>query len=83
MKCNMERIFTSLTASISELKKNPMSIIDQHEAVAILNRNKPVFYCVPADIYDAFLDMADDMRVAKIMEQRKHETPIKVTLDDI
>ncbi len=58
-----------------------MSIIDQNEAVAILNRNKPVFYCVPVDIYDAFLDMADDIRVAEIMEKRKHEKPIKVFLD--
>ena len=79
----MERIFTSLTASISELKKNPMAIVDNNEPVAILNRNKPVFYCVPADIYDAFLDMADDIHVARIIEERKHEKPIIVSLDDL
>lgn len=79
----MERIFTSLTASISELKKNPMAVIDSNEPVAILNRNKPVFYCIPADMYDHFLDMADDVRVAEIMEQRKHEKPMRVSLDDL
>ena len=40
-------LHTPHTASVTELKKNPMAIVasGDGEAVAILNRNTPVFYC--------------------------------------
>ena len=60
-----------------------MAVADNNKPVTILNRNKPVFYCVSADIYDHLLDMTGDIHVAEIMEQRKHETPIRVSLDDL
>ena len=44
-------ILADTTASVSELKKNPMLrtvAADEGFPVAILNRNEPVFYCVPA-----------------------------------
>lgn len=42
------------TASISELKKNPMATVAAGEGlpVAVLNRNEPAFYCVPAKAYE-------------------------------
>ncbi len=44
-------ILADISAGISELKKNPMSVIEQDEGlpIAILNRNKPVFYAIPAE----------------------------------
>ncbi len=44
------QIFADVSAGISELKKNPMAVVEQGEGfpVAILNRNEPVFYAVPA-----------------------------------
>lgn len=50
-------ILASSSISISDLKKNPMEILEQGDgfAVAVLNRNKPVFYCVPADTYASLL----------------------------
>ena len=41
-------ILADVSAGISELKKNPMSVMAQGEGapVAILNRNEPVFYAV-------------------------------------
>lgn len=44
-------ILADVSAGISELKKNPMSVVEQGEGapVAILNRNEPVFYAVPAE----------------------------------
>jgi antitoxin StbD len=50
-----ECILTSRIASISELKKNPMGVLAQgkdESIIAILNRNKPAFYCVPAQVYE-------------------------------
>ena len=51
-------IHTPFTASISDLKKNPteVALSGDGEAVAILNRNPPVFYCVPPELYQRMID---------------------------
>ena len=43
-------ILAETSASVSDLKKNPMGTVAAGEGfpVAILNRNAPAFYCVPA-----------------------------------
>lgn len=47
------QILTRNISSISELKANPMKVLEDAggEAVTILNHNKPVFYCVPVEEY--------------------------------
>ncbi len=51
-------IHTPFTATISDLKKNPteVALSGDGEAVAILNRNKPAFYCVPPELYQRMID---------------------------
>jgi antitoxin StbD len=51
-------ILTSASASVTELKKDPMKTVAAGEgfAIAILNRNEPVFYCVPRKAYEELLD---------------------------
>ena len=51
-------ILAEITASVSELKKNPMGTVAAGEGfpVAILNRNAPAFYCVPAKAYEALME---------------------------
>lgn len=51
-------ILAETTASVSELKKNPMGTVAAGEGfpVAILNRNEPAFYCIPAKAYEALMD---------------------------
>lgn len=43
-------ILAETSAGVSELKKNPMGTVAAGEGfpVAILNRNEPAFYCIPA-----------------------------------
>ncbi|MET3793260.1 hypothetical protein [Aquamicrobium terrae] len=43
-------ILSEVTASVLELKRNPMGTVaaGKGSPVAILNRNEPAFYCVPA-----------------------------------
>jgi len=78
-------IYAEMTASVSELKKNPMATVKAGEGlpVAVLNRNKPAFYCVPADIYEAMLEQLDDQALSTLVEQRRHEPSIPVDLDDL
>ena len=53
-------ILSDTSASVSELKKNPMATVSAGEGypVAILNRNQPAFYCVPAELYERMLNAA-------------------------
>ncbi len=55
-------ILSDTSASVSELKKNPMATVEAGAGmpVAILNRNQPVFYCVPAHLYEKMLEIIDE-----------------------
>jgi antitoxin StbD len=76
-------IDTEITASISELKKNPMAVVGAGEGfpIVVLNRNKPAFYCVPVDIYEAMLERLDDQELVRSVASRRSERGIPVTLD--
>jgi antitoxin StbD len=78
-------ILAEVTASVSELKKNPMGTVAAGEGatVAILNRNAPAFYCVPARLYEAMLDRIEDIELNAIADARAGEPVIKVKLDDL
>lgn len=78
-------ILSEIAASISELKANPMRAVAGGEGmpVAILNRNEPVFYCVPAKFYEALIELVEDKELLEIAAQREHEKSIKVSLDEL
>jgi antitoxin StbD len=78
-------ILAETTASVSELKKNPMGTVAAGDGfpVAILNRNEPVFYCVPAKAYEALMDKLEDMELNAIADARKEQTEIEVKLDEL
>ncbi len=79
------QILAETTASVSELKKNPMGTVAAGEGfpVAILNRNAPAFYCVPAKAYEALMDKLEDMELNAIANERSGQRVIKVELDDL
>ena len=78
-------VLTEVTASVSELKKNPMGTVAAGEgfAVAILNRNEPAFYCVPAKAYEALMDKIEDLELNALANARANEKVIKVSLHDL
>lgn len=78
-------IHSRFVASVSELKKNPMEVVNNGfgEAVAILNRNNPAFYCVPADMYDKIMDLIEDRELLKLAEQIDTEETIKVSINEL
>ena len=75
----------TLCRCVSELKKNPMGTVAAGEgfAVAILNRNEPAFYCVPAKAYEAMLDRLEDLELNAIADAREGQPIHRVTLDDL
>ena len=78
-------ILAETTASISELKKDPMGTVAAGDGapVAILNRNAPAFYCVPAAAYEALLDLIEDIELNAIVDARKDMSKVAVTLDEL
>lgn len=80
-----ERILTDNIVSITELKNNPMNAVASAggNAVAVLNRNKPAFYAVPADLYEEMLEQIDNNQITKIIKSRDNEPSIEVSLDEL
>lgn len=78
-------ILANTTASISELKKNPMAIVAAGEGfpVAVLNRNEPAFYCIPAAAYEELLDKLEDSELNRIADERRSQPEVTVSVDDL
>lgn len=79
------QILATTTASVTELKKNPMGTVAAGEgfAVAILNHNEPAFYCVPARAYEQMLERLEDSELNAIADAREGQAIIKVRLDEL
>jgi antitoxin StbD len=78
-------ILTEMTASVSELKRNPMGTVAAGEGfpIAILNRNAPAFYCVPAKAYEALMERLEDLELNALADTRIDQPVIKVNLNDL
>ena len=83
----MRQVLADLSVSISELKKNPSALLAQASGspIAVLNHNKPTAYLIPAETYEALMDMVDDYELAKLVEERRgdKDQAIAVSLDDL
>ena len=83
----MDYILSELTASITELKKNPTALIKQARTspIAILNHNRPSAYLVPARTFEVLMDLLEDVELSRMIEERKAEMDqaIEVNLDDL
>ncbi len=79
------KILADMSASISELKKNPMAIAASGEGfpVAILNRNEPAFYCIPAEAWESVLDKLEDIELVQLAKDRMGEERVKVSIDEL
>lgn len=83
----MESVLASCSVSISELKKNPSSLIEQAggEPIAILNHNKPTAYLIPAKTYEALLEKLEDYQLGLLVRERQHEkiSAVEMSLDEL
>ncbi|OCA52959.1 type II toxin-antitoxin system Phd/YefM family antitoxin [Photorhabdus namnaonensis] len=77
-------ILSDISASVSELKKNPMATLRAGAGypIAILNRNQPVFYCIPAELYEQILDALDDQELIRLVNERREQALVDVDLDN-
>lgn len=78
-------VLADASVGISDLKKNPMAIVKHAEGapVAILNRNRPVFYAVPAAAWEAIISKLEALELAALVREREGETEIEVDVDEL
>ncbi len=78
-------ILADSSASISELKKNPMATVSAGDGfpIAILNHNQPAFYCVPAETWELIFDRLEDVELANIANSRMGGETVEVSLDEL
>jgi antitoxin StbD len=78
-------ILAETIASVSELEKNPMETVAAGEGfpVAILNRNEPVFYCVPAKAYEILMNRLEDIELNVVADARQQQAVHKMKLDEL
>jgi antitoxin StbD len=83
----LTKIHADYTVSITDLKKNPQALINmaRGEAIALLNRNKPTAYIIPAETYEKLIELAEDLELGRIIEDRKAEKAdaVEVSLDEL
>ena len=83
----MRQVLADFSVSISELKKNPSALLAQASGspIAVLNHNKPAAYLIPAETYEAMIDMLEDYELARLVEERRgdKDKAITVSLDDL
>jgi antitoxin StbD len=83
----MKHILANLSASISELKKNPTALLQQADGspITILNHNKPTAYLIPAETYEALLERIEDYDLGVVVQQRRKEKSkaIEVSIDEL
>lgn len=83
----MHQVLADFSVSISELKKNPSALLSQASGspIAVLNHNKPAAYLIPADTYEAMMDMIEDYELAKLVDERRasKDKAVAVSLDDL
>ena len=81
----VHRVLAETAVSISEHKKNPMATVAAGEglAIAVLNRNEPAFYRVPARAYEELMALVDDLELGHIADGRlaDGQEPVRVSLD--
>ena len=78
-------LLASVGISISDLKKNPSAAIAAADGfpVAILNRNTPMAYLVPAEAWEVLMDRLEDIELAEIVRARAGQEEIEVSIDDL
>ena len=81
----MDTIYSNMTVSVTELKRNFAGIIKQADEcpVVILNHNRPEAYLLPAAHYERLMAYLEDLEDAKLVQERAGGPFVEVTLDEL
>lgn len=83
----MQAILADYSVSMSEFKKNPAQVLREagDKPVAVLNHNRPAFYMVAPELFEAILDDLADRDLVALARQRltTKASAIEVDIDTV
>ena len=83
----MDTKYSYLSVSMTEFKKNSAKIVRSadRKPVAVLNHNKPAFYMLAPELFEALLEELDDKELVEIARQRlsTKDDIVMVDIDEI
>ncbi|WP_297728813.1 type II toxin-antitoxin system Phd/YefM family antitoxin [Limnohabitans sp. Rim8] len=79
----METIYSDITVSMSEFKKNPAAVlrVAKSKPVAVLNHNKAAFYMVEPALFEALLEVLSDQELHSTVLARMGERSRAIEVD--
>lgn len=81
----MDTIYSNITVSVTELKRNFADVLKEADdsPVAVLNHNRPEAYLLPAAYYERLLAHLEDLEDGKLVQERGNGPFVEVSLDDL
>jgi antitoxin StbD len=79
----MQRILAEMTTTISEFKKNPNLEVRKagDKPFAVLTNNKPSFYVLTPERYEALCELAWESSIAPTLKERVADLDSAVAVD--
>lgn len=79
------QVFAEVAANISELEADPVKVVSSGHGmpVAIIMRNKAIFYCVPAAACEALMELIDNFDLLQIVKDRLDDPSVGVGFNDL
>jgi antitoxin StbD len=73
---SMEKILSSRSVSISELKRSPSAVLAtaNNEPLAILNHNKPAAYLITPQLYQKLLERFEESEIRMAIAESRADT---------
>jgi len=68
----MEKLYTDLTISMSDFKKNPAKVLREagDRPIAVLNHNKAAFYLIEPQLFETMIEDLEDARILPLVRAR-------------
>ena len=78
-------ILADVSVSMSEFKRNPIKAVSKAEGapIVVLDRNKPAFYAVPSETFEAMMERIEDLQIAKVILDRRPDEEILLEVDEL
>lgn len=83
----MDAILADYSVSMTEFKKNPAQVLRQAGTtpVAVLSHNRPSFYMVTPDVFEALLEQLAERDLTALVKERlaRRDSAVEVDIDSI
>lgn len=81
----MQNIYATKTISVTELKRNFATVLQQTEndPVAVLNHNRPEAYLLSAAHYEELLRRLEDFEDMKLVQERSNGVFVDVNINEL